>query len=226
MTIEDLRAKRWRGKAREIFQSVFMIRKIIVVHHETSLPVFEQDFYENSCIDTSIVAGVLQAVSTIGREIVGSPTSVKKIEFHGFVVINAHSGDYTAYLFSERDVHEAVANGVQKIVKWFDVIFGSDGTQWDGSLDLFNEYKEVIKEKVCKELFLWFLYPISAKDVDTKQLKSLAPLEREIISYIKSQERLTSMKLMDQLSIYTNGELLEAIIKLVDSGSIKTNYCD
>lgn len=226
MVVTKLSITKWKGRAREIFQSVFMLRKIIVVHHETSLPVFEQDFYENSSIDSSLVSSVLQAVSTIGKEITGSPTSIKKIEFHGFVVTNAYSGDYTVYLFSERDVHEALADGVQHIAKWFDIIFGHDGAQWDGSMDLFNEYKDTIKEKICKELFLWFLYPISVFDLDSEQIKSLKPVEKEIISYIKSIEKATTMKLMDQMSIYTNSELLEALVKLVDSEVIGTNFCD
>ncbi|NPD88636.1 MAG: hypothetical protein HGN29_07920 [Asgard group archaeon] len=224
--VEEISISKWKGKAREIFQSVFMIRKIIVVHHETSLPVFEQDFYENSNIDSSIVTGVLQAVSSIGREITGSPTSIKKIEFHGFVVTNAYSGDYTVYLFSERSIHEALADGVQHIAKWFDVIFGHDGAQWDGSMDLFNEYKVTIREKICKELFLWFLYPIHISDLDPEQIKPLRPIEKDIISLIKSRERATTMILMDQLNSYTNGELLEALVQLVKSNIILTNFCD
>ncbi|MCG3221404.1 MAG: hypothetical protein H7641_08485 [Candidatus Heimdallarchaeota archaeon] len=226
MVVEGLSVTKWKGKAREIFQSVFMVRKIIVVHHETSLPVFEQDFYENSSIDTSIVTGVLQAVSSIGKEITGSPTSIKKIEFHGFVVTNAFSGDYSVYLFSERDIHEALADGVQHIAKWFDVIFGYDSAQWDGSMDLFNEYKNTIREKICKELFLWFLYPLSVSNLDSEQIKSLKPVEKEIISYIKPREKATTMILMDQLSIYTNGELLETLVELVNSNILLTGFCD
>ncbi len=224
--VEELSVTKWNGKAREIFQSVFMVRKIIVVHHETSLPVFEQDFYENSSIDSSLVSSVLQAVSSIGREIIGSPTSIKKIEFHGFVVTNAYSGNYTVYLFSERNVHESLAEGVQTIAKWFDIIFGYDGAQWDGSMDLFNEYKDSIREKICKELFLWYLYPISVPDLEPKKMKSLQPIEKEIVSYINNNDNTTTMKLMDKLSVYTNGELLEALVKLVNSNIILTNFCD
>jgi hypothetical protein len=217
---------KWKGCAKEIFQSVFMIRKLIVVHHETSIPVFEQNYYENSSMDTSIIAGVLNAITSIGKEMIGAPTSIKKIEFHGFVVVSAVCGAYSVYLFSERDLHESLVEGVNRIAKWFDLIFGYDGAQWDGSMDLFNKYNNSIQEKICKELFLWFIYSIQISDVNPDKIKSFGIVEKEIYSYIKERREISCVVLLDQISIFTTGELLEGLFNLVETGLISTNYCD
>ena len=217
---------KWKGYAKEIFQSVFMVRKIIVVHLETSLPVFEQNYYENTSIDTSIIAGVLNAITSIGKEMIGAPTSIKKIVFHGFVVTNAVCGAYSVYVFSERDLHESLIEGANNIAQWFDLIFGYDGSQWDGSMDLFNKYNNAIKEKICKELFLWFIYSIRISEHDSMKLDSLGVVEREILSYIEERGETTCMMLLDQIRIFNNSELLEGLFNLVDSGVIQTRTTD
>jgi len=177
-------------------------------------------------MDTSIIAGVLNAITTIGKEMIGVPTSLKKIEFHGFVVTSAVCGAYSVYVFSEEDLHRSLIEGINNIAKWFDVIFGYDGAQWDGSMDLFNKYKQSIEEKICKELFLWFLYSIDVSENYLDKLKSMGTIEKAIMRYITQNEETSCMMLLDKLCIFTTGELLEALFNLVEEDIIQTNYCD
>jgi hypothetical protein len=206
--------------AREIFQSVFMIKKLLVINHETSIPVFEMNFSKNTGVDSSLISGVFQAISSIGTDIVGAPTSIKKLEFHGFVVTSAFCGAYTVYLFSERDVDQRIIKGLSNVVQWFDTIFGFEGGIWDGSIDRFTEDRRTIEEKICKELFLWLLFPLSVPIKALNILEDLEEAEQEIISFISSKGKTSSMKLIDHLNRYENEEVLYHLINLADSGYV------
>ncbi|MHA1407853.1 MAG: hypothetical protein ACTSSG_10825 [Candidatus Heimdallarchaeaceae archaeon] len=202
-----------KTKARRIFQSVMMIKKIVVVHRETSLPVFELNIDENVGIDSSIVSAVLQAISTIGMEISGAPTSIKKIEYYGFSIFSAYNGAYTTYLFADTDIDIIIARGVENISKWFNVTFGFTNTKWDGSMDIFSEYEETIIKKMSEELYLWMLYPIQVSSEVMQKIDEFDNLEKEILSFIHNKGKVTLVLLLDKLKHYEDEVVLEKIIK-------------
>lgn len=221
---KDVRLKS-RSRARAIFQSTMMIKKVIVVHHETSLPIFEKDVDKNAIVDPSIITGVLQAISSIGTEMIGAPTGVKKIEYYGFVVTSAYSGAYTVYVFSETEIEPEFETGVDNIARWFDLIFGYDSAQWDGSMDIYNEYRISIEEKISEELFLWMLFPIHVPDKEM-DLNILNQVEKEILEAITQNANMTVIKLVDQLDKYDSEEVIYHLFNLVDSEHIITSYTD
>ena len=203
-----------------------MIKKILVVHHETSLPIYEKDVDLSSTIDPSIVTGVLQAISTIGMEMMGAATGIKRIEYYGFVITSAYSGNYTVYVFSETELEDEFSEGVTNIARWFDLIFGYDSAQWDGSMDIFNEYKSSIEEKISEELYLWLIYPLTVEEIIQSQFDSLPAIEREIVSFIRQQGKSSLMLILDVLDQFEDEEILEAIFKLTDLGIISKNNSD
>ncbi len=215
-----------KEKARNLFQSAFMIRKILVVHHETSLPVYEMSMEENIGLDSSMITGVLQAISSIGMEMIGAPTGVKKIEYYGFVVTSAYSGAYTSYVFSETELDPEIVKGVSNLAKWFDVIFGYDSEQWDGSMDLFNEYKDTINEKVFQELYLWLVYPIELAPDTMRKYESFSPINKMIVDFINSKEKTTVMVLLDNINDFDDEVILSNIIELVKKEMIITHTND
>ncbi len=215
-----------KEKARYLFQSAFMIRKILVVHHETSLPVYEMNLEENIGLDSSMITGVLQAISSIGMEMIGAPTGVKKIEYYGFVVTSAYSGAYTSYVFSETELDAEIVKGVSNLAKWFDVIFGYDSEQWDGSMDLFNEYKDTINEKVFQELYLWLLYPIELAPDTMNDYEKFSSINKKIVDFINSKGKTTVMQLVDKIEDFDDETLLSNIIELVKKEKIITNIND
>jgi len=215
-----------KSKARAIFQSAFMIKRILVVHHETSSPIYEYSLDERAELDPSIISGVLQAISSIGAEMSGARTGIKKIEYYNFVVTSASSGVYTAYIFSDTELEVEFEKGLDNLVNWFDIIFGYQGAQWDGSMDAFNEYKETINEKVVEELFLWFMFPLQVSPQILEDLDKLKIIDQEIISFINSKGKATSALIMDQLDEYTKEEILERIMAMVKEEKLKTNNND
>ncbi|MCK4896091.1 MAG: hypothetical protein KAS47_04735, partial [Candidatus Heimdallarchaeota archaeon] len=214
------------SKARAIYQSAFMIKRILVVHHETSSPIYEYSLDERAELDPSIISGVLQAISSIGAEMSGARTGVKKIEYYNFVVTSASSGAYTSYIFSDTELEVEFEQGLDNLVKWFDVIFGYEGAQWEGSMDIFNEYKVSINEKVVEELFLWFMFPLQIAPQTVENLNKLKTIDQEIISFINGKGKATPALIMDQLDEYSNEEILERIMILVKEEKLKTNKND
>jgi len=209
-----LLSKQETEKARDIFQSVLMIKKILIVHQETSLPVFDLNVYEGVDFDPSMVSGVLQAISSIGTEMIKAPTGIKKIEYYGFVVTSGYSGVYTVYIFSETELCIEMMKGISNIAQWFDIIFGYDGTKWDGSMELYYDYEEQIREKVAEELFLWLLYPIELVPGVAEKLENLKEIDRIIIKFLKDKGPSTVIQLTDQVYEYEDEEIIQSIMKM------------
>ena len=215
-----------KEKIRNIFQSAMMIRKILVVHQETSLPVYEKDVLVQSELDPSIISGVLQAISTIGMEMMGAATGIKRIEYYGFTVTSAYSGAYTIYVFSETELADEFEVGVRNIARWFDLIFGYDSLKWDGSMNVFNEYKNSIDEKITEELYLWLLYPLSVKEQILEQLNTFGTIEKEILSFIYEKGNISLIHIMDELTDFDKEDILYSVFNLVNSGVILTRTND
>ena len=215
--------KQVASKSRDIFQSVMMLKKVLVVHQETSLPVFDLNLVDDIDFDPSMVSGVLNAISTIGMEMVGAPTGMKKIEYYGFVVTSGYSGAYTIYVFSETELVPELVEGISNTARWFDVIFGYEGAEWDGSMQIFQDYKDQIKERVVDDLYIWLLYPLEVQAEISESMNNLTSSERRIIETIKEKEKLNLVLLLNELKELKREEIISSVIKLVKEEKIIRN---
>ena len=215
-----------KSEIRELYQAVFMIKRLLVVHHETSSPVFEFDIDTRVDIDPSIISGVLQAISTIGQEMVGARTGIRKIEYYGFVITTGSSGAYTAYLFSDAELVPKLEVGLQNLVNWFDVIFGYEGVNWQGSMDIFKEYHNNIMEKVVEDLDLWLLFPIQVAQKGIEKIDELDSISRQIVVFVEQKGKASAALIVDQLKQYEKEEVLHALFDLVENEFLKRNITD
>ena len=215
-----------KERIRNIYQSAMMIKKILVVHQETSLPVYEKEVLMHSELDPSIISGVLQAISTIGMEMMGAATGIKRIEYYGFTVTSAYSGAYIIYVFSETELVDEFEEGVRNIARWFDLIFGYDSLKWDGSMNVFNEYKSSIDEKISDELYLWLLYPLSVGEQILNQLSNYGTIDKEILSFIYEKGKVSLIHIMDEIIDFDKEDILYSVFNLVNSGVIQTSTND
>jgi hypothetical protein len=87
-------------------------------------------------------------------------------------------------------------------------------------MDIFNEYKNSIEEKISEELYLWLIYPLSAPEGAPEVLNTLSPIEKEIISFINQQGKSSVVFLMDKLKNYEDEDILEAVFKLMKSNLV------
>ncbi len=157
---------------------------------------------------------------------VGARTGIRKIEYYGFVISSASSGAYTVYLFSDTELVRELEDGIDRIAKWFDVIFGYEGVNWQGSMDIFKDYHDNIMERVSDELYLWVLYPLEVTSKGLDNIAELDTISQKIIAFVNSKVKVTSAVIMDQLSEYEKEELLTKIFALVENEYLKKNFTD
>ncbi|MHA1829282.1 MAG: hypothetical protein ACTSX6_11635 [Candidatus Heimdallarchaeaceae archaeon] len=200
---------------RDIYQTVFMIQKILIVHQETSLPIFEKNVENIVPYDTSMITGILQAITTIGQEMIGRATGFKKLQFNGFVVTGAYSSGFMIYVFSETELVKELEKGMQNSIKWFSKTFQSQKDNWDGRLDIFTINKETIEKKICQHLFLWLLYPLYLSQDFQKDTEELSILGKEILNYIKNNNGCLSTHILDRFKEYGDEKILYEIFNLV-----------
>ncbi|MCG3260259.1 MAG: hypothetical protein H7644_10960 [Candidatus Heimdallarchaeota archaeon] len=214
------------NKLRDIYQTVFMIQKILIVHQETSLPVFEKDIESTVSFNAAMISGVLQAISTIGQEMIGRPTGFKKLQFHGFAVTGSYFDGFTVYVFSETELVKEIEKGMQDLIKWFSKTFNSKKNNWDGSLDVFKISSAIIESKISQNLFLWLLYPFKTTKDQNMGEENLSILGKQIFECIEKDQKFSAALILDHFKTYDEEEILFEIFNLVINGYIETTSND
>jgi hypothetical protein len=194
-----------------------MIQKILIVHQETSLPVFEKNIIDSSSYESSIITSILQAISAIGQEILGCPTTFKKLQYHGFVISSSHFNGFTIYVFSETELVKELEKGMSQIVKWFSCIFSSKNEIWDGRMDVFTINKDRIESKVVQFLFLWLLYPFQINRNHKIKNGNLTELGRILMDCIRKEEKCTLARILNEYSHYDEETILYEIFNFVNN---------
>ena len=214
------------NRLRDIYQSVFMIQKVLIVHQETSLPVFEKDVEHTVPFEASMIAGILQAISSIGQEMIGRPTGFKKLQFHGFVVTGSYFDGFSIYIFSETELIKEIDEGMQKVIRWFSLTFRSRKESWDGSMDIYNINRTIIESKISQYLFLWLLYPFEVSANQQLDKENLSTLGGAIFERINENMKCSCAHLMDHFKQYDEEKILSEIFNLVDESYIVTSFND
>ncbi|MHA1156406.1 MAG: hypothetical protein ACTSQK_09885, partial [Candidatus Heimdallarchaeota archaeon] len=214
------------NKLRDIYQTVFMLQKVLIVHQETSLPVFEKDIENTVPYDAAMIAGVLQAISSIGQEMIGRPTGFKKLQYHGFEVTGSYFNGFTIYVFSETELVKEIEKGMQDLIKWFSKTFNSKKDNWDGSLDVFKISRAIIESKISQNLFIWLLYPFKTSKDQNIERENLSVLGKQIFECIEKDKKFSAALILDHFKIYDEEEILFEIFNLVINGYIETTSND
>ncbi|MHA1203907.1 MAG: hypothetical protein ACTSSL_03070 [Candidatus Heimdallarchaeaceae archaeon] len=95
--------KQYCDTVSNILQSVTSMKKILIVHKDTSSPVYELDLGSDMRVSSALVTGFLQAVSTMAKEITGKDKDVvKKLDYGDLIVTSAGTKNYITYIFSKR----------------------------------------------------------------------------------------------------------------------------
>ncbi|MCE7742156.1 MAG: hypothetical protein GOP50_06825 [Candidatus Heimdallarchaeota archaeon] len=215
-----------KNKLRDIYQTVFMIHKVLIVHQETSLPVFVRDIENTVTIEDAMITSILQAISTIGQEMVGRPTGFKKLQYHGFVITGAYCEGFTVYVFSETELVKEIEQGMQDLVQWFSATFSSLRDNWDGSLDVYKMSRAIIKSKIAQNLFLWLLYPLQTSKDQTLDKGRISDTAKLIFECIEKNLRCTAARILDGYKEYDEEKILYEIFNLVIDGYIETSSDD
>ncbi|MHA1465763.1 MAG: hypothetical protein ACTSQ2_11795, partial [Candidatus Heimdallarchaeaceae archaeon] len=211
--------KRYLDKISKILTSVLSLRKVIVVHNETGLPIYEWDLGGAMTVDSSLVSGFLQAVSGMGGEISGGEAqAVRKIDYGQFCVTSAATDDLTTYLFSTGDISSDVEEGIASFIKWFNKKFqGTLVEQWDGVTDVFEQASRAIIDRISEDLFIWTLHPLSVNSVMEKDVVKLDSFSQKLYKFIKDYKEVSISVALEYFNKSPIEETLSKLFELVDN---------
>ena len=213
-TIVDIKSK---SKVVGLLDSVLAMRKILFVHSETSLPVFELDIGGHHIVDSALVTGFLSAVETMGKTLGGSETGeIRRVEYRNFVVTGASSETYTVFLFSSDELIKEFQNRLFDLIMWFEYSFKIKDKIWDGKREMFNARKKIIQDKVAESLYFWIYFPLKFNSQKTKEIKKLDKMEQRIAELAKKRGDVTISSLLKKYSDHEIDETLTAVFGLVN----------
>ncbi len=204
-------------KISKILTSVISMRKIIIVHNETGLPIYEWDLGGEIAVDSSLVTGFLQAVAGMGSEISGGQTgAIKKLDYGQFVVSSASKDCICAYLFSTSEVSIDVETGLANFVEWFEKRFQSVLHEWGGVTDEFTNNSRQIIDTLSEELFIWTLHPLSINTLKEKDIHKLNSFGQKIFNFIKDYKEVTISVALEYFNKTPLEETLSTLFNLID----------
>ncbi|MCG3258080.1 MAG: hypothetical protein KAU62_18375 [Candidatus Heimdallarchaeota archaeon] len=204
-------------KISKILTSVISMRKVIIVHTETGLPIYEWDLGGDISVDSSLVTGFLQAVSGMGSEISGGQTgAIKKLDYGQFVVSSASKDCICAYLFSTSEVSIDVETGLSNFVEWFEKRFQSVLHEWGGVTDEFTTNSRQIIDTLSEELFIWTLHPLSINTLKEKEAQKLNTFSQKIFNFIKDYKEVTISVALEYFNKTPLEETLSTLFNMID----------
>ena len=211
--------KGYLDKISKILTSVLSLRKVIVVHNESGLPVYEWDLGGAMTVDSSLVSGFLQAVSGMGGEISGGEAqAVRKIDYGQFCVSSASTENLTTYLFSTGDISVDVEEGLSTFINWFEKKFqGTLAGHWDGVTDVFEQASRTIIDTLSENLYVWTLHPLSVNPVKEKDIVKLDSFSQKLYKFIKDYNEVTISVALEFFNKSPVEETLSKLFELVDN---------
>lgn len=202
-----------------LYESVLSITKIIIVHKNTGLPVYEMDLGSEITLDPSLITGFLSAISSMGVELRGDRAgSVRRLQYRNFLVTGTESGQFTTYTFSDTELNEEIEERLAVISDWFAKMFSQITEDWDGSTEVFRINLQGITEKIMKEIHLWIFYPFTVSPHKTSIIEEFNGLEKQLITYIIENENVTISKIFDELDHIRIEKGLPIIFGFIEKG--------
>ncbi|MHA1483627.1 MAG: hypothetical protein ACTSQA_09390, partial [Candidatus Heimdallarchaeaceae archaeon] len=199
-----------------LFENILSLRKLLFIHNETSLPVFEYDIEYKKTVDTSLISGFLSVVASMGKQIGGIGTGeIKKLEYRNFVVNTASSDQYSVFLFSSEELNGELSSRLFDLIMWFEYSFSIEGV-WDGKMDLYVEKKDLIQDKIAESLYIWLFFPLQVNDKKKKDIKKLKEIDVKIANYIVKSESVSVSSLITEFQNIELHEILNAVFTLVN----------
>jgi len=211
-----------QSKVVGLLESVLALKKILILHTETSLPVFEMDIGEKSTVESTLVSGFLAALTQMGSTISGTEAGeIRKLEYRNFVVSSARSETYTIYLFSTDDIIKEVQTKLFDIVMWFEYSFPIKEPIWDGRIEVFQERRNLIQDKVADSLYVWMYFPLRFNQSKSGDIRKLDKTDLKIALFVKKKEEARISELITKYQDDPIEETLTSIFSLVNKGFLE-----
>jgi hypothetical protein len=208
-----------KAKIVGLLDSVLAMKKILFIHSESSLPVYELDIGGGSSIDIALVSGFLGAVGQMGKEIAGSETGdIRKLEYRNFVVNSVSSDTYTTFLFSTSDITREFTARLFDLVMWFSYTFPIKQEVWDGKKEVYVKNKKLIEDKIADTLYLWIYFPVEVNPRKESEMKKLEEVNPKIIVYAMKKKLVTLSEIIKKFSEQPLEDVLISFFTMVNKG--------
>jgi len=199
-----------------LFENILSLRKILFIHNETSLPVFEYDIEYKNTVDTSLITGFLSVVASMGKEIGGIGTGgIKKLEYRNFVVNTASAELYSVFMFSSEEINSELTSRLFDLIMWFEYSFPIEGV-WDGKMDIFVQKKNSIEDKIAENLYIWLFFPLQLNAKKKKDIKKLKDVNVKIINHVLKSESVSISSLITKFQNIELHDILNTVFTLVN----------
>jgi len=206
-------------KSVEIFKNLSNIKHILVIENKSGLVIYDQSYMELP-LDSSLIGGFIQAVSSFGDEISEAERRYSEFDYQNFIILTSKGKLIrTALILAEKPTPSLRAK-IILFTEIFEDKYGSKLKKWKGNKSVFNKAKEIVDDVFEFNLMLpQKLSPDADKIKDINELqKSLIKLSRELS---KDQETFyinQLIKFATTLRKETQNEILDAVYKLVQQG--------
>ena len=211
-----------KAKIVGLLDSVLSMRKILFIHSETSLPVYEYDIGGKTTIDSALISGFLGVVDQMGKTIGGSETGdIRKLEYKNFVVNGVSSEKYTVFLFSTSDIIKEFSAKLFDLVMWFSYTFPINQTTWDGNKEVYVNNRKLIEDKIADSLYLWIYFPLEVNPKKESEIKKLEEVNPKIVVYIKKKQQITLSALITKFQEKPLEAVLTSFFTMVNKGYLK-----
>jgi hypothetical protein len=199
-----------------LFENILSLRKLLFIHNETSLPVFEYDIEYKKTVDTSLITGFLSVVASMGKQIGGMGTGgIKKLEYRNFVVNTASAEQYSVFMFSSEEISSELTSRLFDLIMWFEYSFSIEGV-WDGKMDPYVEKKNLIQDKIAETLYIWLFFPLQLNDKKKKDIKKLKDINVKITNYIVKSESVSVSSIITEFQNVELDDILNTVFTLVN----------
>ncbi len=211
-----------KSKVVGLLDSVLAMKKVLILHTETSLPIFEVDIGEKSFVESTLVSGFLAALTQMGKTISGTEAGeIKKLEYRNFVVNSARSDTYTLFLFSTEDIIKEVQVRLFDLIMWFEYSFQIKEDMWDGRVEMFQKKRHLIQDKVADSLYIWLYFPLKFNQSKAGEIKKLEKNDVRIALYMKKKEQAAISELLTKFHDSPMEDTLTSVFKLVNKGILE-----
>ncbi|MHA1201852.1 MAG: hypothetical protein ACTSQ4_04955 [Candidatus Heimdallarchaeaceae archaeon] len=199
-----------------LFENILSLKKLLFIHNETSLPVFEYDIEYKKTVDTSLITGFLSVVASMGKQIGGIGTGgIKKLEYRNFVVNTASAELYSVFMFSSDEINSELTSRLFDLIMWFEYSFPIEGV-WGGRMTPYVEKKDLIQDKIAETLYIWLFFPLQVNDKKKKDIKKLKDINVKITNYIVKSGSVSVSSIITEFQNVELDDILNTVFTLVN----------
>ena len=104
---------------------------------------------------------------------------------------------------------------------WFEYSFPIKEAIWDGRIEIFQEKRAMIQDKLADYLYVWLYFPLKFNESKTKEIKKLDKSDLKIALYMKKKGEARISELLSKYEESPMEDTLTSVFQLLNKGIIE-----